>query len=196
VYAAYVAHSRRAPDARARDRARLFAELEFASWLVHGHETGRPEVIDDAVGLLETLSTGVADDDIVTDAALDVDDAIALLDRMPEAAAAVIDTSMHTDAYDPEELSSWVSADDSEDDAPSDPRAADLGETAEIEFDQAAGTAWRADDTSTSPIDIADVRAAKQAQHQRGIDGDADDRDAVADAERASEAALRRWLAE
>ena len=60
VYAAYVAHSGRAPDARARERARLYAELEFAKWLVHGHETGRDDVIDDAVGLLESLAAGVA----------------------------------------------------------------------------------------------------------------------------------------
>ena len=108
VYAAYVAHSGRAPDARARERARLYAELEFAKWLVHGHETGRADIIDDAVGLLESLAAGVAGDDIVTDAALDVDDAIALLERMPDAAPAAVDTSMQTDAYDPEELSLWV----------------------------------------------------------------------------------------
>lgn len=190
VYAAYVAGSGRAPDVRARDRARLYAELEFASWLVHGHETGREDVIDDAVGLLETLATGVADDDIMTDDALDVDDAIALLDRMPEASAAVVDTSMHTDAYDPEELSSWVPTDADEDT----PRAADPGETAEIDLDAPVTGSWRDDDTSTSPIDIADVRAAKQAEHEAAAHDD--DHDAVADAERASEAALRRWLAE
>ena len=67
VYAAYVAHSGRAPDARARERARLYAELEFAKWLVHGHEAGRDDIIDDAVGLLESLAAGVRGDDIVPD---------------------------------------------------------------------------------------------------------------------------------
>ena len=114
VYAAYVAGSSRAPDARARERARLYAELEFGSWLVHGHESGRSDVVDDAVALLETLAAGVAGDDIVMDAPLDVDDAIALLGRTPEAAV-VVDTSMQTDAYDPEELSLWVPADESDD---------------------------------------------------------------------------------
>ena len=56
VYAAYVAHSGRAPDALLRARARLYAELEFAKWLVHGHEAGRDDIVDDAVGLLESLS--------------------------------------------------------------------------------------------------------------------------------------------
>ena len=76
--------SRRAACAQ---RARLYAELEFAKWLVHGHEAGRDDIVDDAVGLLESLAAGVRDDDIVPDAALGVDDAIALLDRVPDAAA-------------------------------------------------------------------------------------------------------------
>ena len=38
VYASYVAASGRAPDSHARERARLYAELEFAKWLVHGHD--------------------------------------------------------------------------------------------------------------------------------------------------------------
>lgn len=184
VYAAYVAGSGRAVDTRARERARLYAELEFASWLVHGHETGRADVIDDAVGLLETLATGVQGDDIMMDAPLDVDDAIALLDRMPEASAVSVDTSMQTDAYDPEELSQWVTSDDEADAA--------TQETAEI----------TPLDLSTSPIDLADVRAAKEAEH-RGAEtpagsqpSDGHDAEAVAEAERASEAALRRWLAE
>ena len=115
VYAAYVAHSGRAPDARTRERARLYAELEFAKWLIHGHESGRQDVIDDAVALLESLAAGVSGDDILTDAGLDVDDAIALLARMPDASPAAIDTSMQTDAYDPEELSLWVTTEGAED---------------------------------------------------------------------------------
>ncbi|MFB8148016.1 phosphotransferase [Microbacterium sp. NPDC056003] len=200
VYAAYVAGSGRAPDARARERARLYAELEFASWLVHGHESGRDEVVDDAVELLETLATGVAGDDIVTDAALGVDDAIALLDRMPEASAAAVDTSMHTDAYDPEELSLWVSTDgDPADREPEDTAEIDLGDAGpgRDPEQRAAAEAWHADDLSTSPIDIvtgdpvrtadiADTRDTHDASH---------DGDAAAEAERASEAALRRWLA-
>nr|BFF11919.1 hypothetical protein GCM10025699_32220 [Microbacterium flavescens] len=183
VYAAYVAHSGRAPDARARERARLYAELEFASWLVHGHESGRDDVVDDAVGLLETLAAGVAGGDIVTDAALDVDDAIALLDRMPEASAAAVDTSMHTDAYDPEELSLWVSTESSDDTEPEDSPQPEDSPRPE------AAQEWHSDDLSTSPIDI--VTPDTDREGGAGHDGDA-----VAEAERASEAALRRWLAD
>jgi macrolide phosphotransferase len=198
VYAAYVAGSSRAPDGRARERARLYAELEFASWLVHGHETGRADVIDDAVGLLETLAAGVADEDLIADAPLDVDDALALLDRMPEASAGAVDTAMQTDAYDPEELSQWMAADAaSQDDAtPGDATRDDVAkDTAAIDLV----------DLETSPIDLADVRAAKEAERaeianpseRSGFgDGGLHDGDAVAEAERASEAALRRWLAE
>ena len=200
VYAAYVAGSGRAPDARARERARLYAELEFASWLVHGHDAGRDEVVDDAVELLETLATGVAGDDIVTDAALGVDDAIALLDRMPEASAAAVDTSMHTDAYDPEELSLWVSTDgDPADREPEDTAEIDLGDAAQGRDPEprAVADAWHADDLSTSPIDIVTgdpVRTADIAHTADAHDG-SHDGDAAAEAERASEAALRRWLA-
>jgi aminoglycoside phosphotransferase (APT) family kinase protein len=186
VYAAYVAHSGRAPDSRTRERSRLYAELEFASWLVHGHESGSPEVVDDAVQLLETLAGGVAGDEIVTDAPLGVDDAIALLDRMPEASAAV-DTSMQTDAYDPEELSLWVAGEAERGGADAEPE-----DTAEIELpaedDTFASASWRADDLSTSPIELPGANAV--ASDAR------DDRDAVTEAERASAAALRRWLAD
>ena len=206
VYAAYVAHSGRAPDARGRERARLYAELEFASWLVHGHESGRTDVVDDAVGLLETLATGVAGDDIVTDAALDVDDAIALLERMPEASAAVVDTSMQTDAYDPEELSLWVAASaEGSDPEPEHTAEIDLGDDMAVSPDDAADA--QGDGVSTAPIGIVTAFAARDdraahtdstthgdpAEHSDRAEHDAD---AAAEAERASEAALRRWLAD
>jgi hypothetical protein len=192
VYTAYVAHSDRAPDARARERARLYAELEFAKWLVHGHETGRKDVIDDAVALLESLAAGVDGDEIVTDAALDVDDAIALLERMPGATPApAVDTSMQTDAYDPEELSLWVSTDGDEDASDADttpvarlPRPGADARTAEPSATSAANASaddWHADDVSTAPIDLSAV-----------ADHPADD-DEEREAERASRAAFQRW---
>ncbi len=154
VYDAYVAHSGRAPDARARERARLYAELEFAKWLIHGHESGRQDVIDDAVALLESLAAGVADDDIMTSDALDVDDAIALLGRIPDAAPAAVDTSMQTDAYDPEELSLWVTTERDE--------AADAADAlAEQTREAAARVAAALADTA--PIDPASARAALRA---------------------------------
>lgn len=179
VYASYVAASGRAPDSRARERARLYAELEFAKWLVHGHDEGREDIVADAVDLLESLAGGVSTDDIVPREGLGVDDAIALLERMPEASAPTVDTSMHTDAYDPEELAQWVTDD------------VDLPDT-----DADAGPDAGPDDLSTAPIQLP-VPAAAGARAETGSgSGSADGLDAAAEAERASEAALRRWLAD
>ncbi len=182
VYAAYVSSSDRAPDQLVRARARLYAELEFAKWLVHGHEAGRADIVDDAVGLLESLSTGVRDDDIVPASALGVDDAIALLDRVPDGHRATVDTSMHTDAYDPEELALWASRDDDDDDDAAD-------ETA-----PGAAPPRPHDDVSTAPIDIASVARRADAE-PAGAGAGAADEDR-AEAERASDAALKRWLSD
>ncbi|AZS37196.1 hypothetical protein CVS47_01828 [Microbacterium lemovicicum] len=204
VYAAYAARSSRAPDALVRERARLYAELEFAKWLVHGFDSGRDDVVDDAVGLLESLAKGVAGEDLVSDDELDVDDAIALLGRTPDAAPATdIDTSMQTDAYDPAMLSLFL-ADDEETAGRDDSRTGDVRGTApdvvpstpapassrreapvalasppRKSATDAAGPA-PADDLATAPIDIsALVRPA--------------DDDPEADAGRSAEAALRHW---
>ena len=151
---------------------------------MHGHEAGRTDIVDDAVGLLDSLAAGVRDDDIVPDSALGVDDAIALLDRVPDAQSAPLDTSMHTDAYDPDELALWVTADDAEDasadeagDAPGRPPA-------------------EHDDVSTAPIDISAFADRTKSASGVARSTDADDSDAEADAERSSDAALRRWLSE
>lgn len=184
VYAAYASHSDRAPDQLVRPRARLYAELEFAKWLVHGHEAGRADIVDDAVGLLESLSAGVRDDDIVPPSALGVDDAIALLDRVPDAQAAPVDTSMHTDAYDPEELALWVTTDDTD----------DMDESAEADESTATtASAPSHDDVSTAPIDIS---SWAQRGDAAGADAATGTDDAQADADRASDAALRRWLSD
>lgn len=107
VFEAYAAAAHRAPDAALRVRARLHAELEFARWLVHGLETHRPDVVDDAAALLESLSDGVRDDRLLAGlgaVSSDVDDALAAIGRVPETAPATVDTSMQTDAYDPSQL--------------------------------------------------------------------------------------------
>lgn len=200
VYASYVVHSGRAPDAHGRERARLYAELEFAKWLVHGHEGGRRDIVDDAVGLLTSLAAGVDGDEIVMDAGLGVDEAIALLDRMPDAPASVVDTSMQTDAYDPDELSQWMaesSADDGTDEASdgavgaSDEWAdrADAAQSVRAEpqperaEDDGMLPGFADDDTSTAPI-LLPTAADAAAGH---------DIDEEAEAERASRAAFQRW---
>jgi hypothetical protein len=180
VYSAYAARTVRAPDALVRERARLYAELEFAKWLVHGHEAARPEIVEDAVGLLEALAEGVAGDELVPDDALGLDHAIAVLGRTPESAPPAADTSMHTDAYDPEELSLWVNVDDAQ------------------ERSDAAPNRPAHDDTSTAPIDIrAFVAREVAAEHPTapivGQLSDLESDDVEADAQRSADAALRRW---
>lgn len=180
VHDAYAAVGSRAPDALLRERARLYAELEFAKWLLHGHDSGQPDVVDDAVALLEALAEGVEGNDLVLDEFLGVDDAIALLDRVPVAPALDVDTSMQTDAYDPEKLAEWI---------------ADATEAA-------ARDTFDPDDTSTAPVELpADTHATTDAA-VTGSTGAAEfgtpdtEPDATADADeasRAADAALRRW---
>jgi hypothetical protein len=100
VFDAYVVASVRTPDASVRTRARLYAELEFAKWLIHGHDAGRDDIVDDALALLRSLAETVVDDDLLAEDGFDVDDAIALLGRTPRPASSEVDTSMQTDAFD------------------------------------------------------------------------------------------------
>lgn len=149
VLDAYAAASDRAPDAHLRPRARLHAELEFARWLVHGHETGDEAVIADAETLLSSLADTVSGEDLVPRTTSSVDGAIALLDRVPDTASTPADTSMHTDAYDPDELAMWLPA--ATDDAPLTPPF--VGDAAEAEHGPA-------DSSPVSPIEPAEPPAA------------------------------------
>jgi aminoglycoside phosphotransferase (APT) family kinase protein len=108
VHAAYSGSLDRVPDAALEVRARLLAELEFARWLVHGDSMRRSDIVDDAAALLESLADGLRDDDLSVIATLGtgVDSAMDALDRVPAEAGAAIDTSMQTDAYNPDEL--WL----------------------------------------------------------------------------------------
>jgi hypothetical protein len=124
VLDAYGEASHHAVDAALWERARLHAELEFASWLVHGHADGAESVVADAVALLEALDESVRDAPPLAQDAITVDDAIAAFGRVPTTAA--VDTSMQTDTYDADSLTEFTA-----DDAEIDP--ADV-ETAPIEF--------------------------------------------------------------
>jgi aminoglycoside phosphotransferase (APT) family kinase protein len=57
---AFDAHSRAlgTSDRHARQRATFYAELEVATWLLHGTDTRNTEIVDDAVAML----TGLVDD--------------------------------------------------------------------------------------------------------------------------------------
>ncbi|WP_417563687.1 aminoglycoside phosphotransferase [Microbacterium sp.] len=168
VFDAYAETLTRTPDPWLAARARLYAELEFARWLVHGHDAGRDDIVDDAVDLLTSLADSVIDDDLLAVDTVDVDDAIALLGRVPGSAAASVDTSMQTDAFGPDDTSYFSDVVDG-----SGPGADDL------RTEDAASD----DPDATAPIDTG------------GWVGRDGDEDAVADADRASEAALRRWAA-
>lgn len=193
VLAGYAADASRAPDALLRERARLYAELEFARWLVHGFERGDDGVVADAVALLDALADGVRGDRIVPDLPVDVDAAMAFVERMPETAAPV-DTSMQTDTYDPEMLSLFLAAErDRTDGASSDApdfgldglREPDENTTAPIDM-----TGW-AQERAAAADDAAPAEAAEAVHGPPGAeDLDADDE---ADARRASRAALRWW---
>ena len=189
VHEAYTAASHRSSDAHLMARARLLAELEFAKWLVHGDEVQDDAIMQDAQRLLESLADATADSDIVRTVGPDVDDAIALLDRVPAAADSGIDTSMHTDAYDPAELGAYL------DDAGRAGREADdTGEpipTLPVDLSEWTVTPGQSGET-------AEHTATPESPVSDGPDADAatpvaDEADDHAEAARASRAALRRW---
>jgi aminoglycoside phosphotransferase (APT) family kinase protein len=216
VFEAYAGALHRAPDAGLRMRARMYAELEFAKWLLHGVEEDDEEVVEDAVALLAALADGVSADSLVADTESDVEDALAILGRVAPAATAAIDTSMQTDAYDADALSEYLETDD---------LTATVGHAA-APSDSAAEEAIPADSPvppvsatrqeDTQPIDPTELvaLAERAVAGLRPTDGAAlqvlddspgvpvvapliaDEIDPVADqadAERASRAALHRW---
>ena len=101
VLDAYAGATLRAPDGGLGVRARLLAELELARWLLHGHDTRRSDIVDDAAVLLDALADGIHDDLAPRPGSgAGVDEALSALDRVPAREPNPIDTSMQTDAYD------------------------------------------------------------------------------------------------
>lgn len=164
VFDAYTAASVRAPDAGIHNRARLYAELEFAKWLVHGDDIGSEEIITDAVNLLVSLADSVQDDDLTRIETISPDDALGRAGLVPDRRVPV-DTSMQTDAYDPEELGAFEAQD-----APAArPGAADDG------FDETSSMdlGHEADGGATVPVDMGDW-----IRQDAGDTGDTTDRTA------------------
>jgi hypothetical protein len=187
VYAAYQDTAHRAPDAHLRTRARLYAELEFVQWLVHGSDLHQDDIVDDAAALLDDLARTVGDDELVPRERREpLDDAMAILDRVP-ATAPEVDTSMHTDAYDPEELAALF-----------DPVEPDAQEPSQAAADSTVGAdtapidlvAW-ADARAAGPDDASDPTALSSSSEATEPDPRAD----AAEAERAARDTLRRWAA-
>ncbi len=104
----YTRLSHRAPDSLLAARARLHAELEFAKWLVHGHTAGAESVVADAVALLTALEESVQDEPPLAQETLSVDDAIAVLGRVPATTGELGHIAMETDAFDAESLASFT----------------------------------------------------------------------------------------
>lgn len=178
IFRAYGEAAHRAPDAAVRVRARLHAELEFARWLVHGLETHRSDVVDDAAALLESLAEGVKDDvllaDIDEDGRTDIDDALTVLANVPQRSESpAVDTSMQTDAFDPDELA--------------------LGPDASWSDEKRARAAAAAHETQpisrTDLFAAADAAAAPIDEQDQPDDADRSDEDA----RRSARAAFQRW---
>jgi len=223
VHGAYVAAASRAADDALRVRARLHAELEFARWLVHGHDLRRPDIVDDAAALLESLADGLRSDDLRVVAAYTggVDSALDVLDRTPSTAATAIDTSMQTDAYRREDLWHDDDVDDAggedvaTDDAATDPDAEEIGEGGAAATgaapsdagDARTGQPWEAPTqdltdisgtrgsahSATTPERADAVKRAETSGHADAESEQPSDIDSAEEAQRAARAALQRW---
>lgn len=200
VHGAYARTMDRTPDAGLEVRARLLAELEFARWLVHGDALRREDIVEDAAALLEALADGLRHDDLGVpgDRRSDVDSAMDALDRVPVAAAPEVDTSMQTDAYNPEEL--WAAeADDADRDAPADV-SADLGVPAGAPSQpdaehRAAVASIETEDLSGVAHAFAETRGGGRSESSASAfaSSPAADDDDSEEAQRAARAALQRW---
>ncbi|WP_260981383.1 hypothetical protein [Microbacterium paraoxydans] len=196
VHGAYARTMDRTPDAGLEVRARLLAELEFARWLVHGDALRREDIVEDAAALLEALADGLRHDDLGVpgDRRSDVDSAMDALDRVPVAAAPEVDTSMQTDAYNPEEL--WAAE---ADDAPTDV-SADLdvpaGATSQPDAEHRAAVASiETEDLSGVAHAFAETRGGGRSESSASAfaSSPAADDDDSEEAQRAARAALQRW---
>ncbi|MGM7672036.1 phosphotransferase [Microbacterium sp. A93] len=188
VYAAYAAASDRAPDNALAVRARLLAELEFARWLVHGDLLRRPDIMDDATSLLESLSEGLRERDLSVIAARSegVDSAMDALNRVPATAAARINTSMQTDAYNPEDL--LPGEDTAEVVVGAEGVISDevvLGDATEDLSDLAESDLLPRDETLNAELPVV------EPVDRPGNDGSGSD--PAEEAQRAARAALQRW---
>lgn len=212
VHSAYARTIDRTPDAALEVRARLRAELEFAQWLVHGDSLRRHDIVEDAAALLQALADGLQSDELTVAGSPrpGVDSALDALDRVPAGPVSGIDTSMQTDAYNPDDLWREESAEpDRRDDAG--PWRDGTGTPAtdargRADDDGSAGDAARRIEIgSRETEDLSDLRTASSATHDRadaalaGPIGDAlagttgDDAAPEDEAQRAARAALQRW---
>ena len=239
IYAGYAAGAYRTPDSYLHARARMYAELEFAKWLVHGHELHRDDIVEDAVSLLDGLVASVLNHQQppLTAAPADLDVAAVedLLNRVPLPTTSAAETSFQTDAYNPDMLSLFEASEleranealrsqgggstaaDAAAPAPAEHAMHDPdGETGVIELDAdlapgpgvdtAVGAHASAelgdptassefDNTSTAPVTViaSDTPVGSTGAHTAGDTDTEDDDEFAGEADRASQAAFRRW---
>lgn len=193
VHAAYTRSMDRVSDPALEVRARLLAELEFARWLVHGDSLRRTDIVDDAAALLEALADGLHSDDlsVIASRDTDVDSAMDALDRVPAAAAAGADTSMQTDAYNPEDL--WHGPDgDLTDDLTAATEAARRAQVGSLETEDLSGV--RASRVHSEHDGSGDEALPAPAPAAAAADEDDSASESPEDeAQRAARAALQRW---
>lgn len=183
VLRAYADAALHTPDAALGARSRLYAELEFAQWLAHGHETGSSKIVGDAVALLTSLDESVRDEPLDVEDGADVDDALELLDRTPATVDALRDTSMQTDTYDPALLQAYLGDDDTAEQADIETVPIDLSDwTPEGTTSDHRSAAAPADDDEPGAARAADTRP----------DSPSDDETDPEHAE-AARNTLRRW---
>jgi aminoglycoside phosphotransferase (APT) family kinase protein len=177
VLDAYLAATHRAGDPLLAERARLYAELDFARWLLHGLDTADESIVGDAAEMLRTLAESTRGTDLLPRTGGDVAAAVDLLDRVPARAESDVDTSMQTDAYDPAALAAYLPTDEE--------RPASDGD--------GEGVPTLPVDLSEWTVSVAEA-ASEQASRPTGdTEDEASDAGYAAEATRASESALRRW---
>jgi len=90
AFGSYAAARRSAADPQLRQRATLYSELELARWLLHGVSEKSPEIVDDAIDMLDRLVESVHSETTSPiapgfDQALTVTQVVEMLDDTPGA---------------------------------------------------------------------------------------------------------------
>ena len=88
AFGAYAAARRSSADPKLRQRATLYSELELARWLLHGVDEKSPEIVDDAINMLDRLVDSVHSETSSpigpgSEKALSVTQVVELLDETP-----------------------------------------------------------------------------------------------------------------
>jgi macrolide phosphotransferase len=147
----YAVSCSRGPDRFVTLRARLYAELEIARWLLHGRDSQDETIVEDAVAMLDGLVDRVLGDvtdplGTTTGPVLAVDEVEDMLDRTPLGSSSP-GIAMQTDTYDRSELEralgrdpGTAGTDEDEDPSAEDANATDQIDTSSFELWDAAAT--------------------------------------------------------